>query len=57
MSRPRSIPIEDLALAYELRQEYGMTWKTIARMVGCNHNTLRSYVSQAINSGLTECRA
>lgn len=52
-----TIELDTLAFAYELRQEYGMTWKTIARMVGCNHNTLRSYVSQAISSGLPECRA
>lgn len=33
MTRPRSIPIEDLALAYELRQE-GCCFKRIAQGLG-----------------------
>lgn len=48
----RKLGKAELVLAYELREEYGMAWKTIAKMIGHNHNTLRSYVWRAINKGL-----
>lgn len=53
MSRPRSIPFEDLALAYELREEYGMRWKSIARHLGnVDPHTLNCAVRRAVRLGL-----
>jgi hypothetical protein len=52
MSRPRSIPVEDLALAYELRAEYGMCWKSIARQMGYDHQQLCDAVNHVIVNGL-----
>lgn len=52
MSRPRSIPIEGLALAYELREEYGMPWKVIARHLGHDPYALNCAVCRAVRFGL-----
>lgn len=52
MSRPRSIPIEDLALAYELRQYLGMRWKAIARFMGYDPHALNCAVCRAARLGL-----
>ena len=52
MSRPRSIPIEDLALAYELRQHFGMRWKAIARLMCYDHQQLCDAVNHVVVHGL-----
>lgn len=52
MSRHRTIPIEDLALAYELREEYGMRWKSIARHLCHDPHTLNCAVRRAVRLGL-----
>ena len=52
MSRPRSIPVEDLALAYELREEYGMCGKSIARQMCYDHQQLCDAVNHVIVHGL-----
>lgn len=48
----RKLSPEDLALAYELRQEYGMRWKVIARELGVDDVTLCSAVHKATARGL-----
>lgn len=52
MTRPRSIPPEDLAIAYELRCEYGMPWKVIAPLLGYGHQELCDAVNHVIVHGL-----
>lgn len=52
MSRPRSIPVEDLALAYELRECLGMQWKEIARQMCYDHQQLCDAVNHVIVHGL-----
>lgn len=52
MSRPRSIPAEDLALAYELRECLGMQWKEIARRMCYDHQQLCDAVNHVIVNGL-----
>ena len=52
MTRPRSIPVEDLALAYELRQHFGMRWKAIARHLGYDPQALNCAVWRAVRYGL-----
>lgn len=52
MSRPRSIPVEDLALAYELRQFTGKPWKVIAPLLGYDHQALCDAVNHALVHGL-----
>lgn len=50
--RPRSdLTINDLALAYELRQE-GCCWKRIALGLGCDTWQLASAVHNAIRYGI-----
>ncbi len=49
--RPRTIPISDLALAYELRQEYQTPWKLIARALGYDHQALCDAVNHVIQHG------
>lgn len=50
------IPHEDVALAYELRQEYRMPWKQIARLLGYDSQRLRQVVHRAVANGLTPKR-
>ena len=52
MSRPRSIPAEDLALAYELREYLGMHWEGIARLMCYDHQQLCDAVNHVIVHGL-----
>jgi hypothetical protein len=56
MGRPRSIPVDQLAFAYELRQEYGIRWKVIARELRLDHNKLRGAVNQAVALGVNPWR-
>ncbi|MGL4517046.1 MAG: hypothetical protein ACRCUH_10205 [Shewanella sp.] len=49
--RARAIPDGTLAFAYELRQEYGMSWKSISRHVGYDAETIRSAVYRALKRG------
>jgi hypothetical protein len=35
----------DIAFAYELRVEYGMTWKQIGSFIGCTENHIIKLVS------------
>lgn len=50
--RSRSdLTINDLALAYELRQE-GCCWKRIAQGLGCREKSLRKACSNAIQFGV-----
>ena len=55
MTNPRSIPNEDLALAYELRQYFGMRWKSIARHLGYDPHALNCAVCRAVRYGLRAC--
>lgn len=50
------IPHEDVALAYELRQEYRMPWKQIARLLGYGSQRLCQVVCRAVVNGLTPKR-
>lgn len=51
MNRPRSdLTREELALAYELRQE-GCCWKRIAQGLGCNADDIKQAVNHAIKYG------
>lgn len=50
--KPRRISPDALALAYELRREYRMQYKIIARMINCNHRTLCKKLNFAIHEGL-----
>ena len=50
------IPHEDVALAYELRQEDRMPWKQIARLLGYGSQRLRQVVRRAVVNGLTPKR-
>lgn len=50
------IPHEDVALAYELRQEYRMPWKQIARLLGYGSKRLHQVVRRAVVNGLTPKR-
>lgn len=53
MSRPRQdLTVEELALAYELKQE-GCCWKRIADALNCCDHALRSAVSRATIAGIT----
>ena len=52
MSRPRSILAEDLALAYELRQCTGQSWKVIAPLLGYDYQQLCDAVNHVIVHGL-----
>ena len=52
MSRPRSIPVEDLVLAYELRECLGMQWKKIARQMRYDYQQLCDAVNHVIVHGL-----
>ena len=51
--RPRAIPLQDLALAYELRQEYKMHWKRIAQLLGCDSRALNQAVIRATKNGIS----
>lgn len=51
MTRPRSIPPEDLALAYELRQCTGAPWKVIAPLLGYGHQELCDAVNHVVVHG------
>ena len=42
--RRRFITKEDLAFAYELRQEYGMSWEKIGRLCGIDPHKLERKV-------------
>jgi len=53
MSRQRAIPIETLAFAYELRQEYGMRWKQIGRLTGYDAGLIYDAVYRAIKGGIS----
>jgi hypothetical protein len=57
MSRPRAIPIDVLAFAYELRQEYRWPWKKIARELQTDAKKLCGAVNQAVKLGVTPWRA
>lgn len=48
----RVYPLADLALAYELRQEYRMPWKAIARIIGCDAKCICSAVRHAVLFGV-----
>ena len=50
------IPNEDVALAYELRQEYRMPWKQIARLLGYDSLRLYQAVCRTVVKGLTPKR-
>ena len=50
------IPNEDVALAYELRQEYRMPWKQIARLLGYDSLRLYQVVCRTVVKGLTPKR-
>ena len=56
MSRPRAIPVATLALAYELRQEYGISWKVIARELQTDAKKLCGAVNQAVKLGVNPWR-
>ena len=56
MSRPRAIPIETLAFAYELRQEYKWSWKAIARELQLDAKKLCGAVNQAVILGVNPWR-
>jgi hypothetical protein len=47
-----SIPLNDLALAYELRHEYGTPWKLIGRSLGYNSRAISQAVKYAIKNGV-----
>ena len=55
MSRPRSIPVEELALAYELRQE-GCCFKRIAQGLGCEWKQLADDLKNIIIGGIGDTR-
>ena len=48
----RKLGLAELVLAYELRQEYGMSWKLIARELQADAVALCSAVHKAIDRGL-----
>lgn len=52
----KPIPNDDVALAYELRQEYRMPWKQIARLLGYGSQRLYQVVRRAVAEGLTPKR-
>lgn len=56
MSRPRAIPVETLAFAYELRQEYGMRWKSIGKELQIDAKRLCGAVNHAIRLGINPWR-
>ena len=49
----RVYPVETLAFAYELRQEYHLRWKAIARLVGIDAGPLKNAVSAITRRGFT----
>lgn len=51
MSRKVNYTNEDLALAYELRQE-GYSWKRIAQLVGLDRKPLYDAVRYVVRNGL-----
>lgn len=55
MTRPRSIPVEDLALAYELRQE-GCCFKRIAQGLGCEWKQLADDLKNIELGGIHDVR-
>jgi hypothetical protein len=46
------IQLSDLALAYELRQEYGTPWKLIGRELGHDPRAISQAVKYAIKNGV-----
>lgn len=56
MSRPRAIPVETLAFAYELRQEYGICWRDIGKELQTNGKKLCDAVNHAIRLGVNPWR-
>lgn len=56
MSRPRAIPVETLAFAYELRQEYGMCWKSIGNELQLDAKRLCDAVNHAVRLGISPWR-
>lgn len=50
--RSNSIPPETLAFAYELRQEYGLSWKSIARQTGYDAEVISGAVYRALKRGI-----
>lgn len=52
MIRTRAIPVETLALAFELRQEYKWRWKAIARELQLDPDKLCGAVNKALVRGL-----
>ena len=50
----RAYPVETLAFAYELRQEYSLCWKAIARIVGIDSKPLRCAVYHLLLKGIKQ---
>lgn len=48
----RAITANDVAFAYEIRQEYKWHWKKIAKFIGCNKGNLIHYVKQFEQNGI-----
>ena len=46
-----TIPPADIAFAHELRQEYGMPWKLIARLTGYERSAIYGAVYRALARG------
>lgn len=52
MTARAKINNERLALAFELRCEYQMTWYQIGQMIGANEDHVRESVRRAVKEGL-----